>query len=206
MRARLAPSAARIAISCARAAERTSIRLATFTTAISSTRVTAASIASSAKRTSPTINSLTGRMLKLKFLPSKLDFIMRVSARACSGPTPRFKRATPVRKYGPRRVGGCNSSAVHNCTFLPGKSRAGDITPMMVKPTPFKLIVRPTACGSAAKYLCQKPSLSTVRRRVPARSSSGRKVRPSRAGVPSRGKKLAVTLAAWIRSLDLPSV
>ena len=49
-----------------------------------------------------------GKMLRLKYLSSKLDFIVLVSACACSGLTSAFKRATPLRKYGPRLVGGCN--------------------------------------------------------------------------------------------------
>jgi len=65
MRERLAPSAVRSDISLTRAAERTSMRLATLTAAISSTSVAAAIRTSKANRTSPRMNSLTGSALKL---------------------------------------------------------------------------------------------------------------------------------------------
>ena len=66
MRPRLAPSAARTAISCCRASARDSSRLATFAHAISSTKPTAPSSISSDRRTSPTTCSCSGTMLNVR--------------------------------------------------------------------------------------------------------------------------------------------
>jgi len=102
-RARLAPSAVRIAISRSRTVARASNRLATFADAMSSTNATAPRSTSSAERTSPTIASSSGvtRKLMLELVAGFCCSIRRAMAasspRACSIVAPGFNRASPVR-------------------------------------------------------------------------------------------------------------
>ena len=100
-RKRLAPSAFLTAISFARPCVRTSIRLARFAHAISSTRATAPSSTSSEVRTSPIMSSCSGRtsapqpLLSSGYCSASRSEIASRSACACLTSTPVFSLATP---------------------------------------------------------------------------------------------------------------
>ena len=104
MRQRLAPIAARMASSLWRTAARASSRLATLAQAISSTKPTAPSSTSRARRTSSTIDSFMGTTATLSEGSIHLGLALRkrspttfISARACASATPGLRRAAASR-------------------------------------------------------------------------------------------------------------
>ena len=127
MRARLAPRAARTAISLRRASVRARTRLATLAQAISRTHPTAPSSTSSAGRTSPTRSSCSG----MTAAPQPLSSVgywrreprrdrVHLRAGAARAPTPGFRRASTRKSCMPRtaRSSGCRTSGTHIC--VPG--------------------------------------------------------------------------------------
>ena len=98
-RARVAPTAARMAISRSRTVARASSRLATFTHAISSTKPTAPARISRVGRALPTRSSCSGLSWMRQFLSSgycasRLPAMTFISACACSSVTPGLSLAT----------------------------------------------------------------------------------------------------------------
>jgi hypothetical protein len=140
---RLAPSAARTAISRRRLESRASSRLAMFAQTISSRNPTAPISTISAGRDAPTSCSCAGitravqRSLLALYSAAMRPASTLISSCACGPLTPFAIRPTTVsdraRRDAPCRSFGSNASGVHTSTLvLVGNSNAGGITPTTV--------------------------------------------------------------------------
>ncbi len=146
-----------MASSGARAVARTSVRLATFATAMSSTSPAAAANSPSVVRALPTISARSGKGVRRAVLSwnpdaqrGKMRSLTPARSRfAASSVTPSLSRANTKRPNGPRRFGVSSCSAGHTSTLRPasGKEPVG-MTPITVCAVPLIVSVRPTAAAA----------------------------------------------------------
>ena len=170
--------------------------------AISSRNPTAPSSDSSTPRTGATV-WLT---IEVTFTPQPRGRTPSTAARsanatssacACAGVTPGASRAntSSQRAWSLRRSPAENPSGVKRSTSS-GKGERAGITPTMVKVRPFKRRVWPKAWARPPNCRCHRPWPRMTTSSPSARSSSGKKLRPSSGRAPSVGRALAVRRAA----------
>ena len=201
-RRRDAPRAARMATSRCRTAARASIRLATFTQAMRSTRPTTADMPRSAGRSSCTPYSCMATTrtvcptLSVENCCASARPMVSISLRAEARLTPGFRRPMQMNEFDPR----LSSPTVHpagthssRAALQNWKVKFAGMTPTTTYASPSMRIARPTTDGSAPYRRVHNPWLRTTTRSRPGCSSSREKVRPSAGRTPSTSKKLAVT-------------
>ncbi len=168
IRVRLAPSAARIAISLCRPVLRASVRLATLLAAISSTRKTAPVSIHNASRGRVPVNwRLNGTTLMPRFRSpagnrsSRRRAIALISAWACATVT--FGRSLPTTNHvspprTPRRVSQSGKSVCgsHTSAWSGSNWKPAGRMPMIWERAPSSTMVAPMASGEPAKRACQK--------------------------------------------------
>ena len=158
MRFRLAPSAARTAISRARAVALPSSSVAVFAHAIRSRTVTAPNKRYSIMRTLPTISSRSLVTATLRPLLvsgnccSKRRAMVAISVCACLSGTPALSRPT-ARKFCPPRDPGSRTSDTQMSVLL-GNRKPGGSTPTIGLESGQRTVC-PSAWGSPPKWLCQ---------------------------------------------------
>ena len=170
-RPRLAPSAARMAVSALRRVARAKSRLATFEHAISKTSATAPSSSHRVDWTSPKTASVSDSTLPPRpaFVSgnsfSSRCMMASIWVWAVVRVAPGLSRANTSKKFAARdapastSVSGSQSS---RAAFLvrpadPAASNDGGITPMIVSRRPSRVSAWPMAEGSPANLRCQKP-------------------------------------------------
>ena len=202
-----APSAARTAASRERAVARASIRLATFTQAMSRTNATAPSSINIHDFTGPTIESCSDitetRRSRNQFGYCCVSRAVTasMSARAAARLTPFFSRPSTVAlalRRGPRTSSaGFGTYGTHrsmgrlNAT---GYVKDAGMTPTTVQTPVSKAIVLPRTSGSRANRRLQNASLKIATRSRPATASSATKPRPSAGVARSKGNRLGETI------------
>ena len=216
MRPRLAPIAARSAISLCRPDARASRPLATLAQAINSTKVTIAISASSVPRTFATTLSSSGWMVMSRraFVCGNARAsdaaIALISAWAWVSVTPAFRRAKTRSERPDRSVErAASDSGTHISARVcqnGAKRKLDGMTPSTVYGSPSSEIERPTIRGSAANRRCHSAWPSTTTRLRPGASSSSRNVRPAIGLTPRTWKRLVDTWSPAMRSGRSPSV
>ena len=172
MRARLAPSAMRTAISWRRVAARIKSRFATLAQAISSTNATAPTRTSSEVRTLPIRVSLSGMIRATGLIPPARGSggiaraIASSSLFACSGvASARSRPMTGKRKELP---GSSRSASGVQTWEAAGNVNPRGMTPTTVRVMPSRVIAFPRIARSPLKRARQSRSLRMTTRSVPA--------------------------------------
>ena len=203
MRIRLAPSAVRTAISLARPSVFASRRFARFAEPIRTTQNTAPSRTNSARLTSPTMSSCSGRtaapqpLSSSGYCSSSLPEIAVISACAAATLTPGLSRAIPRKLWLLRTARSCGvqPSGTQRSAFSGWAERRGT-TPATMYGSLFSEMDVPTTDGSAPKLRRHRFSLIMTERVAAGELSPGPSVRPTSGWMPRIEKKSSVTAVA----------
>ena len=181
MRARSAPSAARIEISFWRSVPRARSRLATLPQAINSTSATAPAKMSSDWRVASGISQ--SRNVRKRTVQPRLESgncvascaaIALSSACACSMVVPALSLPITRSRWSPRARVGSGASGTIRSIVGPSHRNDSGRTPTIVQTAPFNVSVRWSTSGSPPKCRCHNPWVTIATRgSVRGRSSSG---------------------------------
>jgi hypothetical protein len=210
---RLAPNAARIAISCLRPVALAITRFATLAHAIRNTQLTAAMSTRSGRRTSPTVASHSGSAVKTscgaRDIPHVGNFRRNCScasficAFAISKVIPGTTRAATRMVCAWLVLNG--SACIGSRTSADGSgAKPGPSTPITVYGSLPSTRALPTRVASPPKRRSQSVWVITTTRGPFGRSSSAVKMRPTSMGAPNRRKYSAETWSALSCSGSMP--